>query len=100
MQHPRVVVGPDLHAPLGVDRPGIEAFIHLHDRNSGLRVAGQQSALNGSRATPTRQQRGVNIDRATGRQIENLRGQHQTVGGDDEHVRPRLAQPRQRICAP
>ena len=45
----------DRHRLLQQHRPGVETFVHLHDRNPGLAVAGEDRALDRRRAAPARQ---------------------------------------------
>jgi hypothetical protein len=63
-------------------RPGVEAGLHAHDGDAGLRVAGLDGAVDGRRAAPARQQRGVDVDAAAARQVEHRLRQDQAVGGD------------------
>src|SRR5439155_19896123 len=43
------------------DVTGIEPFIHIHDRDSGFAIARRDRGLDWRRTTPTRQERGVQI---------------------------------------
>jgi hypothetical protein len=75
-----------------MDRPGVEALLHLHDRHAGLAIAGQHRALDRRRAAPARQQRGVDVDAAEPRDLEDLPRQDPPVGGDHDDVEVVLAQ--------
>jgi hypothetical protein len=68
------------------DRPGVEPPLHLHDRHSGRLVAGEDGALDRSRAAPARQQGGVDIEAAMARRLEDRQRQDQAVGGDDRGI--------------
>ncbi len=62
------------------DRAGVEPLFHLHDADAGLAVAGEDGALDRRRATPARQERGVDIEAAEpGRRQHRLR-QDQAIG--------------------
>jgi hypothetical protein len=50
------IVGPDGTAYLAQYRSGIEALIHLHERDPGFLIACQDRALNRSRSSPAGQQ--------------------------------------------
>ena len=45
----------DFTSDSGQHIAGVEALIHLHDRNSGLFITRQDRALNRSRSAPSRQ---------------------------------------------
>ena len=62
------------------------------------RVAGEQRALDRRRAAPARQQRGMDVQRALRRGLEQRRRQEQAVGGDDQRVRLRGHAPRSASC--
>ena len=68
------------------DRTGIEPFVHLHDRDPGLSVAGQQRPLDRRRAAPARQQRGVHIETAEPRRCQDRPRQNQTIRGDHRGI--------------
>ena len=63
----------------------------LHDGDPGLAIASEQRALDRRCAAPARQQRGVDVERAVRRGLENARRKQDSVGGDDNRVRPRGA---------
>ena len=65
------------------DRAGVEPGIHLHDHHAGLAVAGHDGALDGRGAAPARQQRGVAVEGAEPRSLEDRDRQQQPVGHDD-----------------
>ena len=68
-------------------RAGIEARIHLHDRDAGFAVSGEERALDRRRAAPARQQRGVDVERAVRRGVE------QRAAAGSVHRRRRPARP-------
>ena len=74
-------------AALEQHRPGVEARVELHDGHAGLRVAGEDRALDGRGAAPARQQRTVDVHAAEPRQIERRLRKDEAIGNDDEHVR-------------
>ena len=92
-----VVVGADGLALDEQHRPGVQAFVHLHDGDAGLGVAGLDGALDGRGAAPARQERGVDVQAAEARRAQHLRGQEQAVGGHHHHVGARRPQPRLRV---
>jgi hypothetical protein len=65
---------------------GVQARIHLHDGDAGLGVAGLDGAVDGRRAAPARQQRGVDVEAAQARRVEHPLRQDQAVGGHHHHV--------------
>ena len=73
-------------------RAGVEAFLHAHEVDAGLGVAGHDRALHRRRAAPARQQRSVNVEAAEFRRGEHGRRQDETVGGDDRDVRGESAE--------
>lgn len=89
----------DLNRPLQEHGTGVEAFIELHDRHAGARIAGEYGALDRSRAAPARQKRSVNIDAAECRERENLRRHDEPVRHHDEYIRPPAGELRTRHLA-
>jgi len=67
-------------------RAGIEPLVHLHDADAGARVACEKGALDRRRAAPSRQQRRMDVEAATLRDREHLRGKNEAVGRDHHHV--------------
>ena len=59
---------------------GVQAFVHRHDGDAGLAVAGQDRVLDRGRSPPAGQQRGVDIQAAESRRGQNRRRQQQPVG--------------------
>ena len=58
--------------PLGHrDVAGVEAVVHLHHHHAGLGIAGHDGAVDRRGAAPARQQRGVQVEAAERRRIEN-----------------------------
>ena len=57
----------DRHADDREHRAGVEAGVHLHDRDAGLGIAREQRALDRRRTAPARQQRRVDVDAAVPR---------------------------------
>ncbi len=84
-RRPGVVVR-DRHPDLFDHRPGVEARVHLHERDPRLAVAFEDRPLDRRRAAPPREQRRVDVDAAVPRPREHVGRQDQAVGGDDEHV--------------
>ena len=71
-------------------RAGVEALVHLHDGDAALLVAGHDGAVDRRRAAPARQQRGVHVETAEPRRIED-----RPSAGSGHRRRP----PRRRRCA-
>ena len=67
----RIVRRQNRRAARGQNRPGVEAGIHLHDGHAGFRFAVGDGPLDRRRAAIFRQQRGVDIQAAVRRQIQN-----------------------------
>ncbi len=65
----------------------VSVLIHLHDGNAGGRVTGLQRTPGGRGAAPARQQRGVDVQAAQGRQLQQLARQDQPIGHDDDDIR-------------
>ena len=65
---------------------GVQAGVHLHDGDAGLRVAGLDGTVDRRRAAPARQQRGVDVQAAPRRQRQHPGRQDQAVGGHHQHV--------------
>ena len=80
------LVRADRRADFARDRAGVESFLHPHEIDAGLGVAGHQRALNRRGAAPARQQRSVEIEAAQLRRRQNRRRQDQAVGDDDGDV--------------
>ena len=59
----------------------VQAGIHLHDGDAGLRVTRLDGPVNGGRAAPARQQGGVNVQAALGWQVEHPLRQDQPISG-------------------
>ena len=66
--------------------PGVEPFLHLHHHHAGLVVAGHDGALDRRRAAPARQQRGVEVEAAERKGIQNRLRQDQPVSDHDGGV--------------
>ena len=77
---------------IGQHGSGIQAGVHLHDRDASFGFALEQSPLNGRGAAIFRKKRGVDIKTAEARQVENCSRQNLTVGGDNDQVRGERAQ--------
>ena len=77
----------DGDALLQQDRPGIEALLHLHDRDPGRRVPREQRALDWRSAAPAWQQRRVYVQATSRRNFQHRVRQDKTVGGDHHGLR-------------
>ncbi len=62
-----IVILGDGSGALGKDGAGVEAGVHFHDGDAGLRFTVQQSPLNGCGATILGEKRGVDIQAAESR---------------------------------
>jgi hypothetical protein len=67
-------------------RPGVEARIHLHDRDPGRRVTGQQGMLDRRGAAPARKQRSVDVESPVSRPSQDRRRQDEPICGHHQHV--------------
>ena len=91
VQRAGVVVRRDRNAALRKHCAGIEARVHLHDRNAGLRVAGKNRALDWRRAAPAWQQGSMNIEGTMCRDIEHRLRKNEAISGDHKRIGPRGA---------
>ena len=64
----------------------IHAVPDAHDRNPSNLITSENRTLNGSSATPTRQQRSMNIDNTKRRHMQHLIGQNATIGCHTENI--------------
>ena len=64
----------------------IHAMSNAHDRNASNLVTSKNGTLNRSGATPTRQQRRMNIHNAERRHMKNLIGQNATISSHTENI--------------
>ena len=86
-----VIVRLDGQGTLAEGGAGIHAGIHAHDGDAGFGVAVQQGGLDGGRAAPAGQQRGVHVHTAETRQLQHRRAQDLAESGDNDHIgRPGL----------
>jgi hypothetical protein len=69
------------------DRAGVEACLHLHDADAGFGVARHDGAVDRGRAAPAGQERGVDVEAAEARGIEDGLRQDQAIGDDDGDIR-------------
>ena len=86
MQGLRVVGWPDRRGGLGKHRAGVEAGVHLHDGDAGLRLAVEQGALDRRRAAVGREKGAVDVEAAVRREVENGLRENLAVGGDDDQA--------------
>ena len=64
----------------------IHAVPDAHDRNPSNLITSENRTLNGSSATPTRQQRSMNIHNTKRRHMQHLIGQNATIGCHTENI--------------
>ncbi len=86
MQFARSHVGADLHALGEADRTGVQPFGDAHDRDAALSVARHDGTVDGSGAPPARQERGMDIEGAVARALQNWRRQDEPIGHDNGGV--------------
>jgi len=67
-------------------RAGIEARIHLHDRDAGLSITSLDRPLDRGGPTPAGQQRRVDIDATETRHLQHDLRQDQAIGGDHHQI--------------
>ena len=82
----RRLLHPDRRLLGGEDRAVVELLVHLHDRDAGALVAGQDRMHDGRRAAPAGEQRRMHVDDAASRERKHLCREDLTVGGDDEEI--------------
>ena len=100
---------PDLRQPLG--QPGrvisdsdrdlvavsedwtmVQLLVHLHDRDAGELIPGQDGVSHRRRTPPPGQQGGVDVEHAVGRQLQDRAGDDLAVGHDHDQFGRRSAQ--------
>lgn len=64
----------------------IHAMSNAHNRNAGNIVTSKNGTLNGSSATPTRQQRSMNIHNTKRRHMQHLIRQNTAIGSHTENI--------------
>ena len=84
----------DLRRLLEQDGAGVEPLVHPHRRHPGPRVAGGDGGLDRRGAAPARQQRGVEVDAAVARQVEQRAREDLAEGDDHGDVGRRAPPPR------
>ena len=84
--HRRSVEAADLHRFTPQHRTGVQAFLHLHDRDAGIAVAGEDRRLDRRRPPPARQQAPVDVEAPASRRTQHGFGQDQAVGGHHGRV--------------
>ena len=81
---------------LGRDRADdiarVERRDHIHDGNAGNALAVQDRPVDGRGAAILRQKRGVNVDAAVLRQVQDLLRQDLSVGRDHDQLGRKLPQ--------
>ncbi len=75
------LVGADVQRLLHQHRAGVQALIHLHQRNPRLWVTGQDGLLDGAGTPPTGQQRRVQVPTPQPGGVQHRFGQQQAIGG-------------------
>ena len=80
------------HDFLEEDIARIHPFVHLHDGDPGLRIAGEDRTLNRSGPAVSREERGVNVDRAADRHVQERLRKNLAVGGHDDRFGVERAQ--------
>ena len=83
---PAVMSGPIGMRSTHRHRAGVEPLVHLHHRDAGLGVARHDRAVDRRGAAPARQQRGVQVEAAERRRVEDRLRQDQAVGDDDRGI--------------
>lgn len=71
---------------LGTISAGIHAMSNAHNGNASNLITSKNRTLNRSGATPTRQQRRMNIHNTKRRHVKNLIGQNATISSHTENI--------------
>ena len=87
MQRSAGIVRQDVDLALQQNIAGVETFVHVHDSDPSLSVAGGDGGLNRRRAAMPGQQRCVQIQTSRGRNFQNIFRQDLSVGHDHNHIR-------------
>lgn len=73
---------------LGTISARINAMPNTHNGNASNLITSKNGTLNGSRTTPTRQQRSMDIHNTKRRHMQHLIGQNATIGCHTENISP------------
>lgn len=73
---------------LGTISTGINAMSNTHNGNTSNLITSKNGTLNGSSASPTRQQRSMNIHNAKRRHMQHVIGQNATISSHAEYFSP------------
>src|ERR671911_635392 len=68
------------------DGTAVETFLHLHDRDASLSVAGEDRLLNWCRPTMPRQEGSMHVDHAPGRRVEHVGPENVTIRHHDAQI--------------
>lgn len=71
---------------LGTISTGINAMSNTHNGNTSDLITSKNGTLNGSSASPTRQQRSMNIHNAKRRHMQHVIGQNATISSHTENI--------------
>lgn len=74
---------------LGAISTGINTVPNAHNGNASNLITSKNGTLNGSSATPTRQQRSMNIHNTKRRHMQRLIRQNAAIGSHTENIGPR-----------
>ena len=74
---------------LGAISARIHAMPNTHNGNASKLITSKNRTLNGGSATPTRQQRSMNIHNTKRRHMQHLIGQNAAIGSHTENISPR-----------
>ena len=74
---------------LGAISARIHAMPNTHNGNASSLITSKNRTLNGGSATPTRQQRSMNIHNSKRRHMQHLIGQNAAIGSHTENISPR-----------
>ena len=78
-------IGRDLDSLLQEDVAGVQPFVHVHDTDSCLAIAGDDRGLDRCRAAMPRQQRSVKVQAGDRWNLENRARQNLPIRHHDDH---------------
>ena len=99
-QRLRVLIGVNGRLAAEDHIPGIQFLGHIHDGNTRDAVPIEDRPVDGRRAPVFRQNRGVNVDGAIGRRVQNILRQYPAVGRHNDQLRRQLLHKAQCLAVP
>ena len=99
-QHLRVLIGVDGRLAAEDHISGVQLLGHIHDGDAGDAVPIEDRPVDRRRAPVFRQNRGMHVDRAVGRRVQNILRQYPAVSRHHDQLRRQLLHEAQRLAVP